>query len=362
MKITFPNMGYTHIGIKVLLDTLGLEYVVPPGINKKTLEYGVLNSPEFMCLPFKTTLGDMIYGLENGADIIIFGGGCGQCRLGYYADLQFEILKQLGYKFELIMLDFNNISVGAIIDSFKPVLKHLNKLKIAQGFIFCTRILYLTELLNKLANHVRCREIKKGQADSILKRFNKEIHRIKGYSDVKAEIKKAMSELMAVPQDEYTRPLKIAIVGEIYIASDPNVNLNIEKKLGDMGVEVVNYLGVAEWIREHLISLFPIKHKNLAMEAATEFFNTDDIGGHGLHTVGNTILSAKAGFDGVIHLYPFTCMPEIVAKTTFDQIQNSYNIPILTLSIDEMTGEAGYMTRLEAFVDMLEMRKAAVNS
>ena len=32
-------------------------------------------------------------------------------------------------------------------------------------------------------------------------------------------------------------------------------------------------------------------------------------------------------------------------------------MPIMTLIIDELTGEAGYMTRLEAFVDMLKLRR-----
>jgi len=38
-------------------------------------------------------------------------------------------------------------------------------------------------------------------------------------------------------------------------------------------------------------------------------------------------------------------------------VQKKYGIPIITLIIDEMTGEAGYMTRLEAFVDMIKMRR-----
>lgn len=32
-------------------------------------------------------------------------------------------------------------------------------------------------------------------------------------------------------------------------------------------------------------------------------------------------------------------------------------MPILTLLIDEMTGEAGYITRIEAFIDMLKRRR-----
>ena len=34
-----------------------------------------------------------------------------------------------------------------------------------------------------------------------------------------------------------------------------------------------------------------------------------------------------------------------------------YNKPLLCLTIDEHTGEAGFVTRLEAFVDMLYRKK-----
>jgi predicted nucleotide-binding protein (sugar kinase/HSP70/actin superfamily) len=50
-------------------------------------------------------------------------------------------------------------------------------------------------------------------------------------------------------------------------------------------------------------------------------------------------------------------MPEIVAESLLPHIERELGIPVLTLIIDEMTGEAGYMTRVEAFIDMLEKRR-----
>jgi predicted nucleotide-binding protein (sugar kinase/HSP70/actin superfamily) len=50
-------------------------------------------------------------------------------------------------------------------------------------------------------------------------------------------------------------------------------------------------------------------------------------------------------------------MPEIVSKSILPTISKDKNFPILTLIVDEMTGEAGYITRLEAFLDLLERRK-----
>ena len=121
MTLTFPHMGNMYISAKVLLDTIGIKYVIPPKCNKKTMEIGVSHSPEFACLPFKILLGDFIRAIEKGADVILMGGGCGQCRLGYYGDLQSEILRSLGYKAELICLDVGNMTIKGMLEKIRPL-------------------------------------------------------------------------------------------------------------------------------------------------------------------------------------------------------------------------------------------------
>jgi predicted nucleotide-binding protein (sugar kinase/HSP70/actin superfamily) len=82
------------------------------------------------------------------------------------------------------------------------------------------------------------------------------------------------------------------------------------------------------------------------------------VGGHGQNSIGETVLYAKKGFDGVVQLAPFTCIPEIVAKSIIPEVSKGLNIPVLTLMLDEQTGKAGTATRLEAFVDLLRMRRS----
>ena len=62
-------------------------------------------SPEFACLPLKINIGNFIEALEKGADTIIMAGGVGPCRFGYYGEVQREILKDLGFDFEMIILE-----------------------------------------------------------------------------------------------------------------------------------------------------------------------------------------------------------------------------------------------------------------
>ncbi|MHB1154418.1 MAG: CoA protein activase [Eubacteriales bacterium] len=359
MKVTFPHMGNAYISIKALLDTIGIDYFMPPVENKKTMEYGIINSPEFICLPFKLVLGDLIQGLNNGADVIIFGGGCGQCRLCYYGDLMQEILINLGYKFQYIDLELDKMSYYNIIKKFKPVIKNKSLFLVILGITRGIQTVFATDKLYKLASRTRCREIRKGSTDKIMNKFENNIQKITGFANIKNALKSASKSLKNIETDKNKIPLRISIIGEIFIASDPFTNLQIVRKLGNMGAEVSNSISVGSWIREHFIyNLMPIKPKDKPVEAAQEYMKIDEFGGHGIYTVGNAILNSKAKFDGIIQIYPFTCMPEIIAQCTFNEIQKKYKTPIMTLILDEMTGEAGYITRLEAFVDMLDMKKS----
>jgi len=82
-----------------------------------------------------------------------------------------------------------------------------------------------------------------------------------------------------------------------------------------------------------------------------------DVGAECNISVGNTIISKQRGYDGLIHLMPFTCMPEIVAQSILPKVSRHYDMPVLNFILDEHTGEAGMITRLEAFVDLLTRRR-----
>ena len=67
---------------------------------------------------------------------------------------------------------------------------------------------------------------------------------------------------------------------------------------------------------------------------------------------------ADAGLDGIIQVFPFNCMPEIIAKNILPQVSKEVNMPVISLAFDEQSGEAGVLTRLEAFIDLLEYRRS----
>jgi predicted nucleotide-binding protein (sugar kinase/HSP70/actin superfamily) len=126
-------MGEAYIAVKGMFDDLGLESIIAPFTTEDTLRLGAKESPECVCLPFKITLGNYIKSLEAGADTIVITGSCGPCRFGYYGPLQKQILEDMGYDVDFIIIDpprenftkfFHNIkrlSGGKGIKGFKSV-------------------------------------------------------------------------------------------------------------------------------------------------------------------------------------------------------------------------------------------------
>ena len=63
------------------------------------------------------------------------------------------------------------------------------------------------------------------------------------------------------------------------------------------------------------------------------------------------------GYDGIIHIKSAFCTPEIGVMPILNKICKQYNVPIIYFSFDSNTSEVGIKTRIEAFYDMIEMRR-----
>ena len=102
---------------------------------------------------------------------------------------------------------------------------------------------------------------------------------------------------------------------------------------------------------------FSESHDEKTKRFAREFIKRD-IGGDAVESIGDSAIAAASDItEGIIHLLPFTCMPEIIAQNILPNVRNEKDIPILSLVMDEYTGKAGFVTRLEAFVDLIKRRK-----
>lgn len=357
MKVTFPHMGNQYVGTKVLLDELGIDNIVPPECSKETLDIGTKYSPESICLPLKINIGNYIESIRQGADTVVIIGSCGPCRFGYYSVLEREILKEVGHHVNFILLDPPQGDYKRFFNSIVSLTQTKNPFKVMKALAKTTRVLYEIDAIDQAAFYKRPRQKQIGEVDRHLESLRKALYHVKGYKAVMELLKTTRERVNEVEEDPNREIIKIGIIGEIYTIIEPFVNMNIEKKLGEMGVEIDRSLKVSRWMTEHLF-LHPLKltQEKDIREYAKPYLRTM-IGGHARETLGYAVKFAKAGFDGVIQVYPFTCMPEIVAQSILPKVEKDYDIPFLCLIVDELTGDAGYTTRLEAFVDLLRRRK-----
>lgn len=357
MKVTFPHMGNQYVATKVLLEELGVDLVIPPQCSKNTLNIGSKYSPESICLPLKVNMGNYIESINMGADTIVITGSCGPCRFGYYSILQKEILGELGHDIDIILLDPPQGDYKTFFNSIFKLTGTKNPYKIIKAFKRAITVLNAVDDFEDTAYYKRPREKIKGSVDRYYDAFHRDVRKSYGYKEVLQLIKDTKKKILSIEEDPAREIIKIGIIGEIYTIIEPFVNLNIEKKLGSLGVEIEKSLKISRWLNEHLfLNPLGLTSEKETREAAEPYLKTM-IGGHARETIGYAVRYAKEGFDGVIQIYPLTCMPEIVAQSILPTVEKDYNIPYLCLIVDEMTGEAGYMTRLEAFVDLLRRRK-----
>jgi predicted nucleotide-binding protein (sugar kinase/HSP70/actin superfamily) len=365
MKVTFPHLGSMHIFCKAIAETAGIPYIVPPETSRKTLTLGVLHSNECICLPFKIILGNLIEALQMGADTIVMVGSGPPCRLGLYDLVQKVILEDMGlhYRWLTIPPRLTWQAIWKNHEETKELRKELsakNILLFPYGLWMGWKKMKACEALEQLAMKIRPMELKRGETQRRLKKVLSWVDEAKTLRVLEEAIQRGKTFLQEIEQDRSRLPFKVAIVGELYTVMDPHINRGVEQKLGELGVEVTR----TSWFSTHILRSLR-RNKADQTSERIRFFEASkaylgyDVGAECNVSVGEAILRSQEGYDGVVHLMPFACMPETTASGILTQVGKDWNIPILTLILDEQEIEGRIQTLLEAFVEMLEWKRRA---
>jgi predicted nucleotide-binding protein (sugar kinase/HSP70/actin superfamily) len=357
MMVSWPHMGSLEFVMGGLFEELGLDYMLPPPNTQRTLELGARYGPEFACFPLKTTLGNFIEAIEGGADTLIMVAGRGPCRFGFYAETQRRILEDAGYEFEMIPLEFEPRRIPATLRRLHRLKQGKSWSAVYKAIKFGLTKAYVIDHLEQQALHQRYMDREKGATSAALRSCYKLVWDADSYAALRRVEEESFAVLQDVPRVE-REEIKIGIVGEFYLVLEPFFNLAVEEQLGDLGAYLERNIYLTDWLRPS--GEKPVfGHNARESEHAAEPYLTHSVGGEGIHTVGDTILFHRLGFDGVVQIMPFTCMPETIAKSILPQVSSEIGIPVLSLVIDEMTGKAGVATRLEAFTDLARFRRRA---
>jgi len=142
---------------------------------------------------------------------------------------------------------------------------------------------------------------------------------------------------------EANPPIRVALLGYPYLIFDEYVNLGLLKKLRALNVEY----RTVETVPERLL-----RKQNRFFQKRPFWRYSDLVARAGYHFLG----PGWSEVDGVVHVTAFACGPDALVDKLLELEGERKQRPYLNITLDEQSGEAGYVTRLEAFVDTVRRR------
>lgn len=135
----------------------------------------------------------------------------------------------------------------------------------------------------------------------------------------------------------------VAVLGHPYMIYDRFLSMNLIGKLKAIGLNVVTP------------DTFDHETRN---ENAYPYFAKRNFYAIGSDNLGCAYACAKRPeVAGIIYLTPFSCgIDSLVTEFISRHLKTEREVPFMVLTVDEHTGEAGFDTRIEAFLDMLQSR------
>jgi predicted nucleotide-binding protein (sugar kinase/HSP70/actin superfamily) len=147
------------------------------------------------------------------------------------------------------------------------------------------------------------------------------------------------------PGSTHGADLNIALVGHEYLIFDPFISHNIPRKLAMLGANASYITQVPAAVIDRELERYPgisWTYEKELLGAASHFLSRDDI-------------------DGVMLVVGFACGPDsIIGEIITREVRTEKSPPLMTLVLDEHTGEAGVATRVEAFVDLIRRSRTRI--
>lgn len=187
--------------------------------------------------------------------------------------------------------------------------------------------------------------------------------------------KEGKALLDAVPRDHELKP-RVVIVGEIYVALTSFANRGVvENLLAREGIEVVEGIGLTQFARHSLRNIMRRAFRNMSsMRRVIDFlrrknvdilterlrdplacpFLVHEVGGDGVPTVAAARRHVEAGCQGIVHIHPFKCMPEGIAKDAVKEIASLYGARYLALSFNRETDIERLRTEVSTYAALLK--------
>lgn len=158
------------------------------------------------------------------------------------------------------------------------------------------------------------------------------------------EAMEIMQENISPREKVKGKKLTILLLGHPYSIYDAYFSMNLLDKIKRMGVSFIT----PEMIRSKSVE----KYWRSFPRKMYWTFGRKNWG-------GASYFIEHGGIDGIIYLTAFGCgIDSFLGELIEREVRKAGNMPFMFINIDEHTGEAGMLTRLEAFIDMIKWREA----
>ncbi|MFH1231779.1 MAG: CoA activase, partial [Planctomycetota bacterium] len=337
------------------------------------------------CFPSIITTGDILkksYSPDFKAEHSAFfmPSAKGPCRFGQYNKLHRMVLDEIGLT-DVSLITFDQTS------GFHKDLAVLGSTRFKRNV---WHGLVLMDLIQKLSRETRPYEIAKGETDEVYKKTFKELESFiaDGHKNLDDFTKDIVKQFDAIKTDRTIPKPKIGIVGEIYVRSNPFTNNYVVSSLEKLGAEVSlppfeEWLDYIDYLREEdyllkkdylsyikqkitlifqereanrIRKFFKGKIRNFYMESPTSetirygtTYIEPALRGEVILSMGRAVEYVHQGFNGIINIIPFGCMPGTIVTALLKRFKNDHPVPVFTLTVDGIKNPGEEM-RLEAFV------------
>jgi predicted nucleotide-binding protein (sugar kinase/HSP70/actin superfamily) len=162
--------------------------------------------------------------------------------------------------------------------------------------------------------------------------------------------RRGITPLQILQEKQFAQPISnnaesstsIAIVGHPYLLYDELVNHRLIQRLEKSGCRVVT---------PEMLTAEQLESATNRLVGRAYWTWEEEVVGAGNHYIENRL-------DGIIGVAAFGCGPDsLMMDMVRRQASEMNDTPFMNLTLEEHTAETGVITRLEAFIDMIQRRK-----
>lgn len=307
---------------KKILEELDAEIVYSGPTNKKIVEEGVQQGFGELCIPIKIYYGHVLKLIRENPDL----------------DYIFVPRYVAEVKDAFFCPKF--LSLPDVIKILPNCPKILNFEVNVKEFPITTSAIELGKQLGKS-------QARSLEAYDAAKKYIKEYHNfLRQGAQVNHALRLVKRNLpFKLPKKKQKSDIRFLLLGHGYNVFDTYINLDFQKKLTDQGIEVITI----ENLPESVFKVPVIINRKLR----NYWRHEEEI----MQSIRYFLTDGKDEIDGVIFLISFACGPDSLISELIMRDMKVVGLPFLEIIMDEHSGEAGLLTRIESFSEMIRRKK-----